>query len=147
MLLLILTALYPTLIHGLPSDLKSRTIEVSSGIPEDVAIGEFTFGESRLLYTYVNSSNILTIMAVAAVGVFALAIFFYVYDLYITGGGDGFNRNGNINGTDFDYVDPYGYSSSFDATTRIRKRYVKKSVEKYLISSVPLLLYIINQHF
>lgn len=140
MLILVLTALLSTQSYGLPSlpsDPNTRTIEFS-GIPEDVAVGEIAFGESRLLYTYVNSSNILTALAVGVIGVFSVAIFLYLYDLLITGGGSGYNRNGNVNETDFDYYDPYGYSTSFDPTTRIKKRYVKSVLS--LNSSMPLLL-------
>ena len=126
MLILALTALLSPLSHGHPSDPvpNTRTVEYS-GIPEDVAVGEIAFGESRLLYTYVNSSNILTAMAVGVIGIFSVAIFLYLYDLFITGGGSSHNRNGNVNETNFDYYDPYGYNASFDATTRVKKRYVK----------------------
>jgi hypothetical protein len=127
MLILMLTALLCSLSSGLDTNPKTRTVEYSgiSGIPEDVAVGEIAFGESRLLYTYVNSSNIITVLAAGAVGIFSVAIFLYLYDLYITGSGKGYNRNDNVNEADFDYYDPYGYTSSFDPTTRIKKRYVK----------------------
>lgn len=138
MLILVLTALLSTNSYCLPSQHSTRTIEFS-GIPEDVAVGEIAFGESRLLYTYVNSSNILTALAVGVAGVFSVAIFLYLYDLVITGGGSGYNRNGNVNETDFDYYDPYGYSTSFDPTTRIKKRYVQR-LPSQLNSSLPLLL-------
>jgi len=114
----------------------TRTVEFS-GIPEDVAVGEITFGESRLLYTYVNSSNIVTVLAAGAIGIFSIAIFLYLYDLFITGGGSGYNRNDNVNESNFDYYDPYGYNSSFDPTTRIRKRYVKIN----LVLTLPCLYY------
>ena len=124
MLTLVLTALLSTLSYGLPSDPNTRTIEFSA-IPEDVAVGEIAFGQSRLLYTYVNSSNILTGLALGVVGIFSIAIFLYLYDLLVTGGSSGYNRNGNVNEADFDYTDPYGYSNSlYDPTTRIKKRYV-----------------------
>jgi len=116
-----LTPLLCSLSSGLDTHPKTRTVEYS-GIPEDVAVGEIAFGESRLLYTYVNSSNIITVLAAGAIGIFSVAIFLYLYDLFITGGGKGYNRNDNVNEADFDYYDPYGYTSSFDPTTRIKKR-------------------------
>merc|ERR1711881_465159 len=122
MLLLLLPAMSYSL--TVSSNPDTRTIEYS-GIPEDVAVGEIAFGESRLLYTYVNSSNIITVLAAGAIGIFSIAIFLYLYDLFITGGGSGYNRNDNVNETNFDYYDPYGYTNSFDPTTRIRRRYVK----------------------
>lgn len=123
MLTLVLTALLSTQSYGLPSEPNTRTIEFSA-IPEDVAVGEIAFGQSRFLYTYVNSSNILTALAVGVVGIFGIAIFLYLYDLYVVGGSSGYIRNGSVNEADFDYYDPYGYNNSFDPTTRIKKRYV-----------------------
>jgi len=134
--ILVLTALLSTYSYGLPSDQNYRTVEFS-GIPEDVAVGEIAFGESRFLYTYVNSSNILTALALVAVGIFSVAIFLYLYDLLVNGESSGYNRNGSVNEADFDYYDPYGYNNSFDATTRIKRRYVPYYLV-ILFSSVPL---------
>ena len=99
--------------------LLARATVPLSTIPDDVAVGALGLGSVRLLYTYVNSTTLFSSLALVFGGVIGIAVFLFLYDLAVNGDTA---RDDNINEANFDYLDPYGYSNSFDATTRIRKR-------------------------
>ena len=98
---------YPTLCQDLRDD-----------VTDDVNVGEISLGTNRLIYTYLNSSNVVQVLAIGAFIVIGFAIFLYVYDVYLSNGNN--ERYDHMQGANFDYYDPYGYAS-YHSTSRIRR--------------------------
>ena len=97
----------------------SRSLLGSSSLPKDTNVGEFSLGQNRLMYTYVNSTGLTTAAVVAVLGFGLVAGGLYLYDLVVLGG-DGYNtREDTLASTEDDF---YGYNG-FDAS-RIKRRYV-----------------------
>lgn len=117
---------YPSLRFSDPLEPKpprSAKIFTGSSLPEDVQVGEIALGENRLLYTYVNSSGLITAAVLVVAGFALVAGALYLYDFFVLGGSStDYNRNDEqYPDTNFDYYDSYGFDAS-----RIRKRYVVK---------------------
>ena len=90
----------------------------SGSIPADTTVGEVALGENRFLYTYVNSSSLLTVSALVGGGFLLVAVALYLYDYFLLGGE--YNRNDEKVSTQNGFYNSYG----FDASRIKRRRYV-----------------------
>ena len=95
----------------------------SSSIPADTTVGEVSLGQNRFLYTYINSSTLLTVSALVGGGFLLVALGLYLYDYFLLGGNSGYNRNDEYVSTQNGVYNSYG----FDASRIKRRRYVTYS--------------------
>lgn len=121
---------YPSLRFSDPLEPKPPRVPklfTGSSLPEDVQVGELAIGENRFLYTYVNSTGLMTAAVVVVVGFALVAGGLYLYDYFVLGGSTDYNRNDQFPETNFDYYDTYGFDAS-----RI-KRYVMNVCALYKV--------------
>lgn len=98
-------------------DERDAKFITGSDLPTDVQVGELTLGSQRFLYTYVNSSGLVTAAGMVAGGFLLVAVALFLYDYFVLGGGQSYDRREDLPIPDYDYDNNY-----FDAS-RIR-RYV-----------------------
>jgi hypothetical protein len=101
--------------------LEQELRSVTQYIPQGVNVGEVDLFGGRFIYTYVNSTSILGTVALGLAAFLLVAVGLYLYDIYI--GGSTSRGDEDAGSTEYYHYDPYGYSSLYDSTTRIR-RYV-----------------------
>ena len=124
MLLLLLPCLLPaTLANPQPNQRaletpSQRTLDTGN-LPEGVNVGELEIGSSRFVYTYVNSTSIIGTVAIGLGLLLLVAVGLYLYDS-LAGSGTS-RKDEEVDSGNFYYYDPYGYSSQYDPTTRIKR--------------------------
>ena len=88
-----------------------------SSLPSSVQVGELTVGSQRFLYTYVNNSGLIAAGGLVVAGFLLVAGALYLYDYFVLGSGQSYDRRQEFPIPDYDYN-----TYTFDAS-RI-KRYV-----------------------